>query len=305
MEWLQFEAAILAALLPCAGAIGWARSRRLSHVVLVLQGFLFLEVGAIAYAINPGSAPVMTGLLWFAVGLTFFDIAFTVWMLLAMRRLGTKPITLRELDRINDRSFVTRLLTLIAITALLLNFEPWLGVANVAGNALWACCWIPRRTRAYSLKMSADLSASTTVVFPFVIDPARWSQYRTGDMKVMGWAPPGPFAVGTQVVTQQPVMRGRAFKPFLLESTSVITGLVAGLSFSTAVVGRPDDTAETTMAPLDPGTRLTVEYRSVVRLIHAVLGVMLDLPTLLAARRVTFSRDYARLNEILEAGPAQ
>ena len=74
MAWWQAYAILIAIVTPVAAAVGFYRSRKLGYLVFLAQAALFLEIGAIVFAINPGPQPSMSPLLWFAAGVVLIDI---------------------------------------------------------------------------------------------------------------------------------------------------------------------------------------------------------------------------------------
>jgi len=75
------------------------------------------------------------------------------------------PISVAQLDRSNIWGLVSRVLTILVVSAVMLNFAPWLGIANLAANVLWTCLWIPKRMRTYTMETSVEIAASQQTVF--------------------------------------------------------------------------------------------------------------------------------------------
>lgn len=306
MTWLwQVYALVIAVAFPVAAVIGYLRARRTAQLILLAQIGLFVEVGAVVYAISPGPTPSLTALISLALALVAIDIVFLAWTLIRRRQLLSRPITIGQLDRFNDRAIISRLLTVLALSAFLLNFEPWLGVANLLFFIATTAVWAPARLRQYSLALSNDLPATPRVVFPYLIDPAKWNLYRTGEIKVVKVLPPGPLTTGSRVVSLMPVSIGKSFKPFTLETTTEVTNLLPDEEFSTVWVDRPYERSDTRLEATPSGTRLSFRLDAVMPFWLAAMGAVFDVRAVIAKRRAEMEQNYARLQDILAAGPAQ
>lgn len=301
----QVGALVLAFVLPITGAIGYFRSRRVSVLILLAQIGLFFEVGAIIYVIEPGSEPSLTPLLLLAFGLIAVDFVVMLWSIVLRRRLLSKPISISQLDRVNDRARVSRVLTVLALSALLANFEPWLGVAMLLFFVATTAVWLPVRCRRYGLELTTDLPAPPGAVFPYLVDPAKWNLYRSSDIKVVKVTPSGPLAAGSRVISLMPVSVGKSFKPFMLETTTEVTGLDPDEQLSTVWIERPYERSNTRLEPTPSGTRLNFQLHAVMPFWLAAMGVMFDVRRMVAQRRAEMDANYVRLRAILQAVPAQ
>ena len=305
MTWWQLYANVLAVAFPIVAVFGYLRSRRVSYLILLAQIGLFPTLAAIVFAINPGPQPQVTPLLALGFGVIVVDLIVIAWSLLRRRQLLANPISIAELDRFNDRAKLSRALTFLAVTMLVWNFEPWLGVASLVFFIASTTVWVPARWRRYSLEFATELAARPQVIFPFLVDPAKWSLYRSGEAKIVKVTPPGPLAAGSRIVTRIPVSPGKHIRPFTLETTSAVTELVEDSHFSTVWVDRPYERSRTQLEALPSGTRLVFRLDAVMPFWLAAMGVMPDIPGTIARRRDEMARNYARLNEILKATPAQ
>jgi hypothetical protein len=300
----QLYAILIAIVTPVAAAIAIYRMRRLSYIALSLQLILFVELGAIAYALDPEGESRPTPLLAVALVVGVIDIVYMVWTLYRRRLLLAAPITVAQLDRANDRGLVSRLLTIAVVILLLLNFKPWVGVACLVFNALWMCAWIPRRLRRYRLDVSSEIAAPPGVIFPYLVDPAKWSLYRrSDDARLVSVKPDGPLAKGSEIVTDVRVSAGKRLKPYTLRSTSIVTEVVPDASYSTVWQDRPSERATIRLENEPPKTRLTFQLEGVQPFRPASMGVMLDVGAIVAARRKELADGYERLKQILETAP--
>jgi Polyketide cyclase / dehydrase and lipid transport len=305
---VQVDAILLAIAIPVIAVLGILRSRRWSHAVLLAQLFLLLEVGAIAYAINPDPETRMTTLLWLAAALTIVDVFVLGRTIYMRRRMLAGPISVAQLDRANQRAGLTRLLTILAVSAVLLNFEPVLGVVNLAANALWTCLWIPRRVRTYGMEVSVEISASPHAVFQYLVDPTTWPLYRsmpTSQVQLVTVRPPGPLAVGSQIVTRTSTSPGRYVKAYTIESTTEVTAMTPDRSYSGVWLDRPSEHVLMQVQDVPAGARIFFELEGVQPYVSGVLGLMLDVRGILAGRRAETILNFARLKQILEAAPSQ
>jgi Polyketide cyclase / dehydrase and lipid transport len=304
---LQVYAIIIAVLTPVAALVGVLRTRRWSHAVLLAQLFLLAEVGLVAYAINPDPRPQMSPLLWLAAALLVADVFVKGRGIYRRRRMLRGPISVAQVDRSNARGLISRVLTILVVSAVMLNFAPWLGIANLAGNALWTCLWIPKRMRTYRMEASsAEIAAPPQAVFPYLVDTAKWPLYRSkSDWQVVSVKPPGLLSVGSQILSQMPVSPGKHIKPYVLQSTTEVTAITPDHSYSTVWVDRPSEHAVTELEHTPSGTRVLFRLAGVQPFWPAAMGVMLDVQSLIAPRRADISRNFARLKEILEAAPSQ
>jgi hypothetical protein len=302
----QVYALVLAGLTPIAAVIGTLRARKWSHALLLAQMVLLAEVGLVVYAISPGPEPQETPLLWLALAL--IAIAFLVmgWTFVARRKMLRRPISLAELDRANYRALLNRFLTISAVSCLLLNFEPWLGVANLVANAIWICIWIPKRMRAYGMAASLEIAAPPQAIFPYLIDPTRWPLYRaSSDVQVVSVEPPGPLALRSRIMTRRPATSGRHVKPYTVESTTEVTEFVPDRSYSTVSLDRPSEHSTTELHEVPSGTSLQFRLVGITGFWPATIGLTLDLRGLLSKRRAEVNSDYVRLKEILEPVPSR
>jgi Polyketide cyclase / dehydrase and lipid transport len=200
----------------------------------------------------------------------------------------------------NDRARVSRVLTVLALSALVANFEPWLGVAMVVFFVATTAVWLPVRWRSYSLELMTELPAPPAAVFPYLVDPAKWSLYRSTEVKVVKIIPPGPLVAGSRVVSLMPVSVGKSFKPFTLETTTEVTGLVADEQFSTVWIDRPYERSTTRVEPITSGTRLNFRLDAVMPFWLAAMGVIFDVRRIVAQRRAEMEANYVRLKAILQ-----
>jgi len=102
-----------------------------------------------------------------------------------------------------------------------------------------------------------------------------------------------------------PVSPGKHIKPYLLQSTTEVTGLTPDRSYSTVWADRPSEHAVTELEHTLSGTRVHFRLEGVQPFWPSAMGVMLDVPNLIAKQRAVISRNFARLKEILEAAPTQ
>jgi hypothetical protein len=299
----QLFALVIATVTPLAALGGVFRTRKLSYVALALQVIVWLEIGAIAYALDPTREPGWTPLLLGAAVLVTVDVAVVVWALYMRSRLLRAPISVAQLDRANDRGLMSRILTIGVVVLLLLNFKPWVGIACVAFNALWAALWIPRRMRTYRMSVSARISAPPGAIFRYLVDPATWKLYRAStELVVISVKPEGPLARGSEIVSRMTVRVGRRMKPYTLESTTVVTHLERDSSYSTVWRDRPSEHATTRVEPTSSeSARLALELVGVQPYGPAWMGVMLDVRGVMASRQKDALSAWARLKAILEA----
>jgi uncharacterized protein YndB with AHSA1/START domain len=306
MTWWQVDAILIAVTLPIAAVVGLLRVRRWSHAVLLAQILPLAEIGAIAIAVSPGAEPQMTPLLWLVVVLIAIDLVVMGWSIVARRRLLRGPISVADVDRVNGRARWSRLLTITAISSLLLNFEPWLGIANFVANAIWICVWVPTRMRAYHMATSVEIAAPPQGVFPYLIDPATWPLYRSStEMQLVSIEPTGPLAVQSRIVTRRPVTSGRHLKPYVVESTIEVIEVVPDRSYSTVWLDRPSEHATTELQVLESGSRIQFRLYGVTGFWLAAMGVSLDLRGLLAKRSAEINGNYVKLKQVLESVPTQ
>lgn len=306
MTWLwQVYALVIAVVFPVAAVIGYLRVRRVAQLVLLAQIGLFVEVGAVVYAISPGPAPSLTPLISLALALVAIDLAFMAWSLIRRRQLLSRTITIGQLDRLNDRARISRVLTVLALSLFLLNFEPWLGIANVVFFVASTAVWAPARFRKYGLEFSTELPAPPGAVFRYLVEPATWSLYRSGDIKVIKVIPPGSLAAGSRVVSLMPVSVGRSIKPFQLETTTEVTELERNELVETVWVERPYEHSVTRLEATPSSTRISFRLDAVMPFWLAAMGVIFDVRAVVAQRRAEIEQNYERLRAILAAGPAQ
>jgi hypothetical protein len=228
------------------------------------------------------------------------------WAIYQRRRMRRGPISVAQLDRSNARGMLTRVLTILVVSAVLGNFAPWLGIANVAGNLLWACLWIPKRTRTYRMEASVEIATGPQSVFPYLVDTAKWPLYRSkSDWRVVSVKPPGLLAAGSQILNEMPVSPGKHIKPYVLRSTTEVAAMTADRSYSTVWVDRPSEHAVTQLEDTPSGTRVLFRLEGVQPFWPAAMGVMLDVRSLLARQRADITGNFARLKQILEAAPSQ
>jgi Polyketide cyclase / dehydrase and lipid transport len=303
---VQVYAIIIAVVTPVAALVGALRTRRWSHAVLLGQLFLLAEVGLIAYAISPDPRPQMSPLLWLAAALLVADGFVMGWGIYRRRRMLRGPISVAQIDRSNARGLISRVMTILVASAVMLNFAPWLGIANLGGNVLWMCLWIPKRLRTYGMEASVEIAASPQAVFPYLVDTAKWPLYRSrSDWQVVSVKPPGLLAVGSQILSQMPVSPGKHIKPYVVQSTTEVDAMTSDRSYSTVWLDRPSEHAVTELEHTPSGTRVLFRLEGVQPFWPAAMGVMLDVRRLIAPRRADISRNFARLKEILEAAPSQ
>jgi hypothetical protein len=307
VAWWQVYALFLAVATPVGALVGMLRSRRWSHAVLLAQVCLVLEIGFIVYGLSPGPEPQLSLLLDLAIGLFVLDILAMGWALYRRQRLLRGPITVAQLDHANGRAITSRLLTVLAASALLLNFEPWLGVANLAGNALWICLWIPKRMREYGIDVAVEIAAPRQSVFSYLTDPEKWPLYRQSSTQrgVTKVKPPGPLAVGSKIESQMPVSLGRHVKGYLVSSTSEVTALTPDTAYSTVWTDRPEEHSEAHVDNVPSGTVLQFHLHGVLPFMSSTMGAMLDVRGVIAARRAEIAGTYSRLKLILERLPNQ
>lgn len=141
---------------------------------------------------------------------------------------------------------------------------------------------------------------------PYLVDTARWPLYRSkSDWQVVNVEPPGLLAAGSRILSRMPVSPGKHIKPYLLQSTTEVTGLTPDRSYSTVWADRPSEHAVTELEHTLSGTRVHFRLEGVQPFWPSAMGVMLDVPNLIAKQRAVISRNFARLKEILEAAPTQ
>ena len=306
MAWWQAYAILIAIVTPVAAAVGFYRSRKLGYLVFLAQAALFLEIGAIVFAINPGPQPSMSPLLWFAAGVVLIDIFVMTWALAMRRRLLRGTITVAQLDRANDRAFISRLLTIAVVVAVLLNFEPWLGVVCLIANAAWLAIWIPRRLRTYGIEATADMSGPPELIFSYLVDPVKWPSYRTvSDRMIVSVKPEGPLETGSEMVSRMPVSIGKQLKPYIVESTIVVVDLVPNISYSTLWRDRPSEHATTRLETQRDGVRVSFALRGVQPFRASTLGVTFDVAKILDARKAELLRGWERLKAVLRSNEGQ
>jgi len=309
MSWAaagQLYAIVIAIVTPLAVAVAVYRTRRWSYVVLLGQFVLFMEIGAIAYVIDPSPAPSLTPMLVAAFVVLAVDLVFMVWTLYRRSRLLQAPTTIAQIDAANDRGLISRVPTIGVVVLLLLNFKPWVGIACLVANVAWAFIWIPRPMRSYRMAVASDIGASPAAIFPYLVDPERWKLYRASrEPVVVSVRPEGPLARGSEIVTRMTGTLGRRIRPYVVDSTSIVTELVPDRSYSTLWKDRPSERAKTRLEPTASGTRLTFELEGVQPYRPASMGTMLDVRDTVGARVKELTATYARLKQIVEASPSQ
>jgi hypothetical protein len=170
----------------------------------------------------------------------------------------------------------------------------------VAANAVWTALWIPARWRRTELRISYDLPAEPGAVFEFVTNTDNWARYREDFVRA---TPPGRLRVGTEIVTRQPLNWLSNPDPKLakfVEVNSTVTAVGPGRTYSLAGVGRPRETSRIEITGASGGTQVTSVAQGSLSIAQASLGFMLEMPSLLAARRASIEKSTGRLREALE-----
>ena len=301
---VQLEVGFFAGALAVVAVIGYLRSRRASYLVLMAQVLLVLEVGLVVYALNPVLA--FTPWLDIAGGAIAVALLLMLWSLYQRRKLLAAEITVRQLDRFNRRGIVNRLLMILCFTALLFNFEPWLGVANVVLNVVLAAVFVAPSSRRYAMTSEAAINAPATLVFDYLVDTSKWSLYRRdGEGQVTRVDPPGRLQLGSKIVARQRVPTGRKSQPFILITTNEVTALEPDRLLETVWVERPSERGRFELETLAEGVRIRFRLFGQLMRRDALAGLRLDLRSLVTLRQTEIQRNHARLKQILEGVPAQ
>lgn len=302
----QLYALVIAIVTPIAALGGVYRTRKWSYAVLAGQVIVWLEIGAVLYVLDPSPVPSGTPLLAVAFMLLVVDVGVMAWTIYRRRQLLRSPVTLAQVDRANDRGLISRVLTIGVVVLVLLNFKPWVGAACLVANAVWLVLWIPTRMRTYRMAVAAEIRADPAAIFPYLIDPMRWKFFRASRRGVVvSIRPDGPLANGSEIVTRMTLEVGRRLRPYVLDSTSVVTEVVPDRSYTTVWRDRPSERATTSLRPLRDGSRISFELVGVQPFRPASMGTMLDIGSALSSRQTEMAEAYARLKQTVEAPPSQ
>jgi hypothetical protein len=295
--WQIFAGA--AALLLLARALLVMRiSRRASQVVLALL-FAIPAAGFALYAVRPESEPELTWVTWLSTLLIVLGLYPAFYGRSALRRWGSETVTRHYLTFANRHVLAARAFLALGLSGYLFMFEPWLGVACLAATGLWVVAWIPVRWRTVRFEVSAEIAAAPAVTFGFLVDPSNWHRYLT-EVEAVTTDPPGTLAVGSEITARQRFPTD-ASKPGSgsgsLEERSRITAMTDA-SF-TAVTLDGVGIATTEVQVKNSKTLLTIRSQALVPFTDALLGLVLEMPTALTARREMSLRNFERLNAVL------
>jgi len=274
------------------------RSRRASQVVLALL-FAIPAAGFALYAVWPGPPPELTWVTWLSTLLIVLGLYPAFYGRSALRRWGSETVTRHYLTFANRHVLASRAFLVLDLSGYVWMFEPWFGVACLAATALWVVVWIPVRWRTVRFEVSAEIAAAPEVTFGFLIDHSNWHRYLT-EVEAVTTDPPGTLAVGSEITARQrfPTDAGKPGSGSgSLEERSRITAMT-DTSF-TAVTLDGVGITTTEVQAKNAKTLLTVKSQAHVPFTDALLGLVLEMPTALAARRDRSRRNFERLNAVL------
>ena len=288
-----------AALLLLARALLVVRSsRRASQVVLALL-FAIPAAGFALYSVWPGPPPELTWLTWLSTLLIVLGLYPAFYGRSALRRWGSETVTRHYLTFANRHVLASRTSLGLGLSGYVSMFEPWFGIACLAAIAMWFVVWIPVRWRTVKFEVSAEIAAAPEVTFGFLIDPSNWHRYLT-EVEAVSTDPPGTLEVGSEIMARQRFPTD-ASKPGSgsgsLEERSRITAMT-GTSFTQMSLYGVGITTTEVLASHEKSL-LTVRSQGIVAFTDALLGLALEMPTALAARREMSLRNFERLNGLL------
>jgi len=288
-----------AALLLLARALLVVRSsRRASQVVLALL-FAIPAAGFALYSVWPGPPPELTWVTWLSTLLIVLGLYPAFYGRSALRRWGSETVTRHYLTFANRHVLASRTSLGLGLSGYVSMFEPWFGIACLAAIAMWFVVWIPVRWRTVKFEVSAEIAAAPEVTFGFLVDPSNWHRYLT-EVEAVSTDPTGPLAMGSEITARQRFPTD-ASKPGSgsgsLEERSRITA-ITDTSFTAMTLDGAGVTT-TEVHAINGKTLLTVRSQAHVPFTDALLGLALEMPAALAARRDRSRRNFERLNEVL------
>lgn len=305
MNVWQIFCAALAVMMPVLAAVRLVRAPSRQAWLLIAQVMVIPEAGLAAYAVSPGAAPDQRILVPLAVVFYGAAIAALVWGFHARRKLMAPTIGIEVLHRQHMAAFAARTSVILVMSAIVLTFEPWFGVANVVANAIWTLLWLPAGLRRVSFEVATDIAAPVATVFGYISDTDRWAQYREGFVRA---EPPGRLGVGTRIMSRLTLLRLRADPRIarFIEVRSIVTSVEPGRSYTAMVSGSPDETGGVEVTELGPATtRVRSWARSRLSFLEGAMGLVFEVPATVALRRSEMERTAARLKEVVEAAPTQ
>jgi len=294
-------AGALAVVLPLAAMTRLMFSRRLAVAVLLLQLLLVPEIALLAFAAGAGEWPRSRSWIPIAVFVAVCELVFFAVAFMNLRlRSNLTTATLTLVDRFDHRALLATTLMVLALSGILLVFDPWFAVLNLVANAAWVGVWIPRRWRTIEYEQSVvEINAPPHRVFAFATDPANWPQCRS-DVEVVSVVPPGPLATGTRYTLRRRLGTVRAGRQLELVTGYVVTDLVPAKRYAVMTVERPLELGVVEFDGTGSGTRITLHFHGVTRLAQAVSGTRFTIARDLAARHAVDAERYARLKELVE-----
>jgi Polyketide cyclase / dehydrase and lipid transport len=301
----QLVAGWLAILMLALGTIGLVRLSRTTTLVVVLAFLGIPLVGLVKYAFIPrplGSFDLMYG------ALPFIGVAVSLIVASVLLRIGRSPSgSFASIIRGVPLFYVAWVCVVVAMSFVVLPFEPGFAVANVVATAIWFVLWIPRPLRLVASETSYELAAPPERVFTFISNPANWPLYLS-DVELADVRPAGPLAVGSEIVTRRRLeirgLRGpRLLIPQTIEAVEVVTRLVPGKVIASRRSDGVDAEATVELHAIDAGTAVSrvstiaVPYR--LALVGGVIEARLGMPKF----RAQAAKAQERLRKLLEEQP--
>ena len=294
----QIFAGGVALVLVARALILLRKSRRASQVVLALL-FAIPAAGFALYSVWPGPPPEATWVTWLSTVFVVLGLYPAFYGRRALRRWGSETVTRHYLTFVNRYVLAARAFLAVGLSGYVFMFEAWFGIACLAATALWVVVWIPVRWRAVRFEVSAEIAAAPAVTVGFLVDPSNWHRYLT-DLESVSTDPTGPLAMGSEITARQRFPTD-ASKPGSgsgsVEERSRITA-ITDTSFTAMTLDGAGVTT-TEVHAINGKTLLTVRSQAHVPFTDALLGLALEMPAALAARRDRSRRNFERLNEVL------
>jgi hypothetical protein len=299
----QLFAGVLALALIVMGAVVLRTSRRPSRVVFVLQVVPIPAAGFLYFVLQAGAGPELTLLTWISTFLVVFGLFPAFYSRRALQDWRSTVVTPAHVTFVNRHVLAARICLVLGASGYVFMFEPWFGIANLAGNALWVAMWIPKRWRAKTYEVSAEVRHSPERVLHVLFDPSYWMRYQV-DLEAVTAYPAGPLAVGSEFTTRR-TFSGSSTEASTLTGSSETRYRVTAMTASalTTVILDGGGTVTTEVERAGPAARVTARAGWRVSVVSAILGQALETKAAIASRREVSLRSYQKLDDLLRDLP--